>query len=1150
MQTRWFHPRGGCLAIALAAGMGLLLAGVGCGAPTTQPGDNQPPDTNTPPDSGDPTNPPDGGDDGGNVLLNESLGSEGSLSGEVSTSQSTRESTTDESAGQAVPPDFDTANTCVRFKDLLGQPLLDANGEPIHEVPVEPDGSFQADNLPVGVDITVCVDIGKDDTCEIESCVNVPSDDGGPAGHIDGVQADPLTTLILAKLRRLIEEKGLDPRDLPISPVAVVTRIVDAYTHLWEDSGIDDEIGLAEIEDAIGEELGALFDELLPAGARSGMDIVEGNIAVARAENVEARAMGAAEVFLRSGFPLSDLPGALDLTPLEEIEGVEALPREAFFSQEGDVFEEIKDEAEVDGDIVPAAVGMIYYIPNVEPDRNFSRLDGNEEGGEGDAIPQLPVINDHFLLEMTRLGERGARVTLGDLYDVLTDLEGGLGARLTYMFHDPNFFGPPLNVFETADGKGKAMQLERLFQRLFDARLNELTPEEFQQKQAEIRQILAAELGDTIPPAFDRLFRGFTADRVQDAREFARRLREARAHLPFNRFGPSTFFVVADGDPFRRDPGPAEEDGTSTVNPVSVDAVITRDGEVESVTYNPSGDGAFYLSFTRGTDVNGIVELFVREAGRPLHGRRGPARLDMNDASIFQPVDGEPFIDFVSDTGVFYPGTHVSVVRDEYAPDAEFGGDGPHQQMFVLATHPGEGAEPVRVDYDPTTGMVTSNPGGRMLLMFLPDSHETGVFALFNEDTGRPAGARDPQDFFEGPVDRPEGFEDFYNDVEDFEDFQDFENIDDFVDERFPPPPPPPDGEDPPPPPDGEEPPPPDGEQPPPDGEEPPPPDGEEPPPPDGEDPVDPAEDEDPPIDGEEPPIDGEEPPLDGDVPPPPDGEQPPPPPPGDGTHPDFILIAVDEIVGLDFRLESFTQVFGIEVPNPRYHADGDPYYDDVNENETHDEGEPTAPFRPLLFDPHDWRSTDIRLYYRRADNGNAVLFDNVDFESLTPMTRDGVELVRRIWRPRPNAFRFGRPNTAINMLTAFVPPEFFNGTHSLNRETRISPFMAIALINLVMDQVFNVEADIDIDGLGPAPRRRMLMDAHLFVLPIGDPIMMILDGLRDRAEFPPRPEPGTDGGADGGTDGDADGSSDGDSTDGTDGETDDGTDDGTSDAP
>lgn len=216
--------------------------------------------------------------------------------------------------------------------------------------------------------------------------------------------------------------------------------------------------------------------------------------------------------------------------------------------------------------------------------------------------------------------------------------------------------------------------------------------------------------------------------------------------------------------------------------------------------------------------------------------------------------------------------------------------------------------------------------------------------------------------------------------------------------------------------------------------------------------------------------------------------------------QPGFILVQAADVVGINLRAERFTHVFGTEVPNSRYNPDNDPYYDDANGNGTHDAGEPTAPFRPTLFDPLDWRSTDIRLYYRRADNGASVSFENVDFEADTPRTFDGVTLVARRFLPRPNAFRFGRPNTAVNLLTAFLPPEFFNGRHSLNGETLVDIFSAIAIINLVMDQVFNVEAEVDIDGRGPLPATRMLTDAHLFVVPIGDPFQLLLDGFRGRS--------------------------------------------------
>ena len=85
-------------------------------------------------------------------------------------------------------------------------------------------------------------------------------------------------------------------------------------------------------------------------------------------------------------------------------------------------------------------------------------------------------------------------------------------------------------------------------------------------------------------------------------------------------------------------------------------------------------------------------------------------------------------------------------------------------------------------------------------------------------------------------------------------------------------------------------------------------------------------------------------------------------------------------------------------------------------------------------------------------------------------------------------------------MLTAFAPTNLFDGAHGLTGETRIDIFMAIALINLTMDQIFNTEADIDIDGRGPLPKVRTLIDAHLFVAPINDPFQLLARGFERRA--------------------------------------------------
>jgi hypothetical protein len=1177
------------------------------------------------------------GGSGDNALINDALSFEGSISGQLSDSQSTRESTGTTSLAQNLP-DFDTNNTCVRFKDLEGNDLLDENGQPIEEVDIEPDGTFRADGLPVGSDFTVCGDIGKDGTCDMESCVNIPSASGSTDGALEDVVADPLTTTILAKLRDLIAETGIDIGELPISPVAVVTRITEAYTHLFEESGIEHELTLEDIESLTANELAALFDEAIPSGAQSGMRLVEGNLDVARGRDVNSVALGAAKVFVRAGFPIIDGPGSVDLSALAELEGVEQISKDELFN-DGRPF--LDDFADVNDDlpIEPAQFGgdsddfTVYISVFAEPDRNFDNAEGEFASDEG---PQLPPMHDYVLERLARIQLNGQRITMGDLYDLLTSVDRGLGARLTYFIFDPNFFGPPLNVFETEDGAGKAINLERLFNRFGEAEFDIFNPDDFERQESRFRQFVREALEGTVAPSFDRFFGAFSTDRVESVNALSERIRSAKVHLPFSRSGPSEFYVVADGDPF------LSEDGGP---PVTVDAQITPNGEILSIVYNESGEGKFYLGFTNRTDTDGIVKLIVAETGRILHSDRGPSRVDMNDENLFASVNGQPFIELVGDAGLFYPGTHVSVIKSDFMPgpsrldkdrfgdgqtdgpfdggpfDGEAGGGGSsngdfdpapvegdrdgdgipddfldeenpffegdeandpgdlpggttdaagdegavdedppatqtfegdrggvNQQIFVLATGLGSNAAPLRVDYDRASGVATVTPGGRHLLMFLPDSHETGVFALFNEQTGRPSTREDPDAFFRGPMERPDRFEDFFNEFDDFESFEDFDGIEDFIGDFI-------------------------GELPP--LEDLPPFDGEFPP---FDEEFPPFDEEFPPFDEEFPPMDGELPPPDGTIPPPEDMVDQPPMAPedmGDPMNPDdpnnvvdpaqvdevidendafeepeeidgisddigddfndfndfddlldepldiefefdeleafegfggfidqgLVLIDVEsQLVGIDLGRLQFTFVFGTDVPNPGYNPDGDPYFDDVNGNEQQDADEPTAPFRPTLFDPDDWRSTDIRLYYRRVDNNESVSFENINFDSPTPQALDGVELVPRTFHPRANAFRFSRPNTSVNLLTAFLPADFFDGTNGLDRDTRLNPFAAIAVVNLVMDQIFNVEARIDADGLGPLRPRRELADAHLFVVPLDDPFVLMIDGFVERA--------------------------------------------------
>ena len=1066
----------------------------------------------------------DGGEDG-NVLLTDALGFKGSISGQVVDSQSTRDSF-DSASAQTVPPGFDTQDTIVRFRDVAGNDLLDPNGQPIEEVPVDTDGFFTAEGLPVGTDFTVCVDIGQDTTCEIETYVNIPSDDGGPEGVLTDVQADPLSTLVLAKLRRLIRDLHIDPEDLSVSPTAIVTRILTAYKNLFEEAGVDHRITLDDLIAQSGDALAAFFDSEIPASARTGMQMVEGNLELSQAVEAEELALAVAKVFLVAGFPIADLPGPPDFSALADLDDVTTVSRRELFGSpepfgDDQVLDELVDELPQDvldelrdrfpnglpedfaeslpddlrdrlpegfldqvpdglldeiineaaeqrlPDATGAAEQRIYVSMVTEPDRNLLNVEG-ELDVEIQRRP--PVMVDRMLLEMARLHLEHRRITLAALYDLLTSLDAGLGLRLTFFIADANFVGPPLTVFETADGKGRAINPERLFRRFMMEGLDEVNQDSFTDRESEVRQLLRELLGDTVAPEFDRLFDGFILQRVGGVEALAQGIREARAHLPFNRSGPSTLFVVADRDPFR---SPEDVPG------VTVDAEFSARGEVTSVTYNAAGEGRFYLGFTRGTQNEGIVRLIVRETGRVLHGARGPALLSIFDETVFEPVDGEPFAALVSESGTFYPPIHVPVIDADFAPESQDGTEPAYEQLVVLATRPGEGAEPVRVDYDPATSVATYNPLGRYLMMFLPDSQETGVFALFNERMGQQASLLDPDRFFDRPFERPEDFEDLFNENPDFDDT---DRLDDFLADE-----------------DNastegddaasqEEDVPPSDEQ---TADENAAQEGGESPAP--EDP--PAEQEIPDDAGEEA-IDGQD-----------EGEVVEDEEAHDDEdeydvfdRPEPILVAAADVVGLDLHSQTLTRVFGTEVPNERYEPSADPFFDDINDNGVEDLDEPTSPFRPTLFDPADWRSTDIRLYYRRADNGHSVCFAEIRFEAETPETIDGVELVRRNFRPRLNAFRFGRPNTAVNLLTAFLPPDFFDGTHDLNRDTAVDIFSAIAIINLVMDQVFNVEADVDVDGFGPLPRARLLVDARPFVVPLGDPFVLLIKGFHDRS--------------------------------------------------
>lgn len=971
----------------------------------------------------------------------------GVAKGSVSSSSSTRESldAASGSAQQVLPGDIDAAVVRVTFETLDGGPLLDVAGQPYAASSVDATGAFSVDGLPVAVDFVVAVDLDGDGTPDIRHIIQIPVDATGTGGQLENIVVDPLTTLIVSKLNSILQQSGIDAADLEISPTAIVERIVDAFTHMFEESGFDQSLTIEDIEGLTAANVEELFAALLPATVRSGIETVEGTIALEAAGDISGALRAAAEVFLRAGFPIADEPGGVDLSFLGDLPDVQVASIDQLFGGEDPFMDPGTDpfldptgsaaQALLDG-----GLPVIYLSTVTEPDRNFVVNNEFEKDGDG---PRLPILKEKLLARMAQLHLEDRVITLRDLYNLLTNETIGLGVRLTYSPPMHGFDGPPPLVFETATGEGVAIDVDRILFDLLDSGLFDpsIDVDSFEAEEQLIRDKMRELLVGTVPPSMDRLFGALLSDRIETTDQLFSFIRKAKVHLPFSRSGPSNFFVIADGDKFRPDAG--------AVNPVSVDVEFGADGKPVRVTYNSAHTGAFYLGFSFDTEINNGVQLLVRETGFFLHGPNGgPVFANMGDAAVFQPINGVPFADFVSEEGEFWPGVPVSVSNPEHRIDATStdGFNDATTQLFVLAVSPGQESDPVRVDFDLATGTFSASPTGRYYLMFVPETESFGQFGLYDIDLNFMASVND----LTGA-----GFVD--STIEILE-----EPV--LVD--------------------GTEPPPPDGSEPP-------------PPPPDGTTSLD-----DPNAAQTAPTTSTTDPILD--PPPPDDGTSTtePPPPPPDGTtttepFPTFELALVSpfEIVGLTVQPEFFRFVFGAEVPNERFDSAGNPYFDDVNGNGVEDAGEVTADFRPTLFNADDWRSTDVSRYYRRA-TGGSVIVDEIDFQSREPRTFDGELLVARSFRPRLNAFKFGRPNSAINLLTTFLPPEFFDGTHSFAADTQLGVFQALAMINLVMEQMFNVEATIDIDGPGPFQPELAVIDAHLFVVPVGDPLVLILEGF------------------------------------------------------
>lgn len=867
--------------------------------------------------------------------------------------------------GQLVP------GAVVSFKSIDGEPLLDAEGNPYPDVTVDEDGTFEMEHLPVGVDFLVCVDTDGDGEVDLQHCVLIPKDPDGETGTLDDVNPNPLTTLALAKLKKLLAERGVDISEVTFSPAILINRIVDAYQNLFEEAGIDDSITLDEIADRIEEQLAELFDTLVPSTVRRGMEMAGGNLALAEADSVEDVVRAVAEVLIHAGFPVADDPGGVDLSFLSIIPHVE----EADFDDlDFGPPREDDDGPEVEQFFGPEPDFTIYLKKVVEVDRNWAKVDAE------DAVAvRLPIIHERVIAFMARGYLEGATVTLGDLYQVLTSAEEGFGARITYFAPTVDEFGNMVGGlhFETADGQGVVLNEAELFETIDALGVSDdFDPEEIGDDVDPLRDALADFLAGTVAPPLERLFEGIIGP-VESYDTVARRIRTMKAHVPFNISGPSQFFVVATADGF----------SGQEAEPVTVDIVFDDEGHVETVTYNEDGQGKYYLGFAPETPVNGQVEFIVRETGKTLRKDNGePLWEEMSNAEIFQPVqlpghaEPVPFLEAFSEQGAFYPGAPALRVPNEgfdpnLPPDPET--NPPEWEIFVLMTGFGPDAEPVTVTSNGEGGYTYEPSGaGQFYLAFSDRTESEGKFNLVSQD-GR------------------------------------------FV----------------------------------------------------REDPSDPAS--------------------------------------------NLVYVGNDDIgsFDLDALREETLFVYGVNAKNEAYEPERDPYYDDINDNDVWDAGEPTFSWRPILFNPEDWRSTDVERYYRRADNDGFVDPADIDWGSDTPRLMDGTELVPRNLKSRMNAWAFGRPNTTINLIAAFADPGFFNGTVTVDENTELNPFSALAFAHLAFERMHNVEAVIDFDGPGPAPAHEELVEAFMWVLPVGDPVTFLARGLAEAAGFVPE-EPASPGGA------------------------------------
>jgi len=868
-------------------------------------------------------------------------------------------------------PSAKPAGATVTFLDLSGNPLLDAAGNPYPPVPLIPDGTFSAESLPVGIDFIIAVDLDGDGEADLTHIVSIPKDEEGDTGSAEDVDVNPLTTMAVAKLTTVLEDKGVSGDDLDFSPAAVIDQMTTAFETLFEAVGIQSTITADQIMSKTVDAMAEAFDELVPDTVKTTMDIVTSKVDAAEAETPEELVLAVIPALLRAGIAIADEPGGVVLDSVADLPNVEVVTWEDLFGgHEGPPGPGDPASKSAPARTLPEEGNRIFRSTVIEVDRNFAAL---EEDGKP---PMQLIIRKHALERMAGLAAQEKTLSIEDLHRLVTDVSVGIGMRLTYWVPTPPpdpgkpfDHTPPPMMFQSADQRGVPIDTMQLDQQIFDI-MGQPTfdPSQLASQAAAVREILKDALAGTQAPSIEQLFGGILSDDPVTFDDLSARIRDARSHLPWNSSGDASLFLLADRDQFRDD----------DARPVTVNVAFDEAGQLARVIYDPKGEGEYYVRMFGDPEYGFTAELVVVATGRMVHDEMGwPVWGDPSDAGVFapvaHPVTGKEvsFLDAFSETGEFWPIEPALRLPNvwfnpELPPDPET--NPPDITMHVLVDQPGPDGQPVTVSLRQDGAVVRDASGAYALDMFWEDPPVDGWMAwLVDARTGQRLWRDDAK----------------------------------------------------------------------------------------------PSQEE--------------------------------------------VRVRLQDIIDLDVAPQQFRHIYDIEVPNPMYDPERDPWYDDINGNGTCDPDEPTFSWREELWQAGDWRSTNVERYYRRADNNGFVRERDVNWESPTPKTWTGVALVPRDYRRRDNAFTFGRPNSATNLLSAFLSQDFFDGTHKLNGETRVGVFGALAVINLVFDaRLYNLEAYVvDYGPEGARPAKLQTVEAMPWTPPIDDPVILLIEGFESLAAAP-----------------------------------------------